>query len=72
MHTLKFKEWLKEWFSQEPPGTGGDPARRPDLIKGDAEDCHTLPMGVRGMCQNGTSAFPTYKLPPRQKKMRKR
>lgn len=59
-----FKKWLERL--DEPPPLG-DPARRPDLIRGGEGGCEHLPMGVRSMCTPTTSAFPTWK----KKKLRR-
>lgn len=68
---MKFSEWLKfnERFTEPPPL--GDPARRPDLIRGGLDGCSNVPSGMKSACQPTTSAFPTYSL-AKQKKMRKR
>jgi hypothetical protein len=65
---MKFKEWLiiNEKFTEAPPL--GDPARRPDLIKGGLGGCPELPMGVRSMCQPTTSAFQTGTIKKRSKR----
>lgn len=60
---MEFKKWL-ERFSEPLPL--GDPARRPDLIRGGLDGCtgeapNNLPMGVKSMCRPITSAFQTYK-----------
>lgn len=64
---MKFKDWFSFQERLTEPSHLGDISRRADLIKGGLDGCtgdkpNTLPMGVRGMCQATTSAFPTYKL----------
>jgi hypothetical protein len=66
-----FKVWLEMGFGRSLAPNAGDLSRRADVMSGGIQTYdEDMPMGMKSMMTPITSAYPTYSLPKKKRKLK--